>query len=164
MLLVLKSPAVFDDSNGFHTSDFSRASRGGRGDLSLGGRHVLAVGGHVEVTQLPGIRLARTGVAVFALSGLVTGIVASIGVSLVNSGQPRTGTDLQISAIGAIILGGVSIYGGVGAVWRFVSGVILTALVGNGLNLLSFNPQIENLVGGAIIMAAVGLSAFGKRR
>jgi ribose transport system permease protein len=128
------------------------------------GRRVFAVGGNPEAAQLSGIRIARTRVIVFALSGLAAGIAGAIGVSLVSSGQPQAGAGLQLSAIAAIILGGTSIYGGVGAVWRSVSGVILIALIGNGFDLLNFNPQIQNLVEGAIILAAVGLSAVGKRR
>jgi ribose transport system permease protein len=128
------------------------------------GRRVFAVGGNPEAAQLSGIRVARTRVAIFAFSGLACGIAGAIGVSLVSSGQPQAGAGLQLSAIAAIILGGTSIYGGIGAVWRSVSGVFLIALIGNGFDLLNFNPQIENLVEGVIILAAVGLSAVGKRR
>jgi ribose transport system permease protein len=128
------------------------------------GRHVFAIGGNAEAAQLSGIRVARVRVIVFALSGLASGIAAAIGVSLVSSGQPQAGTGLQLSAIAAVILGGTSIYGGRGAVWRSVSGVILIALIGNGFDLLNFNPQIEDLVEGLIILAAVGLAAAGKRR
>jgi ribose transport system permease protein len=128
------------------------------------GRRVFAVGGNPEAAQLSGIRVARTRVAIFAFSGLACGIAGAIGVSLVSSGQPQAGAGLQLSAIAAIILGGTSIYGGLGAVWRSVSGVFLIALIGNGFDLLNFNPQIENLVEGVIILAAVGLSAVGKRR
>jgi len=128
------------------------------------GRHVFAVGGNPEAAQLSGIRVARTRIIVFALSGVASGSAAAIGVSLVGSGQPQAGTGLALSAIAAVILGGTSIYGGRGAVWRSVTGVLLIALIGNGFDLLNFNPQIQNLVEGVIILAAVGLSAVGKRR
>jgi ribose transport system permease protein len=128
------------------------------------GRHVFAVGGNPEAAQLSGIQVGRTRVLVFGLSGLASGIAAAIGVSLVSSGQPQAGAGLQMSAIAAVILGGTSIYGGRGAVWRSVTGVLLIALIGNGFDLLNFNPQIQNLVEGVIILAAVGLSAVGKRR
>jgi ribose transport system permease protein len=128
------------------------------------GRHVFAVGGNPEAAQLSGIQVERTRIIVFALSGFASGIAAAIGVSLVSSGQPQAGAGLQMSAIAAVILGGTSIYGGRGAVWRSVTGVLLIALIGNGFDLLNFNPQIQNLVEGVIILAAVGLSAVGKRR
>jgi ribose transport system permease protein len=128
------------------------------------GRHVFAVGGNSEASQLSGIRVNRVKVVVFALSGLASGLAAAMSVSLISSGQPQAGTGLDLQAIAAIILGGTSIYGGVGAVWRSVAGVFLIALIGNGFDLLNFNPQIENLVTGIIILAAVGLAAVGTKR
>jgi len=128
------------------------------------GRHVFAVGGNPDAAQLSGVRVDRTRVLVFALSGLAAGMAAAIGVSRIASGQPQAGAGLEFDAIAAIILGGTSIYGGVGAVWRSVAGVFLIALIGNGFDILGFNPQIKDLVTGAIILAAVGLAAAGVKR
>lgn len=128
------------------------------------GRHVFAVGGNAEAAQLSGIRVNRVKAVVFALSGLASGLAAAMAVSLISSGQPQAGAGLDLQAIAAIILGGTSIYGGVGAVWRSVAGVFLIALIGNGFDLLNFNPQIENLVTGIIILAAVALAAVGTKR
>ncbi|PSL38364.1 monosaccharide ABC transporter membrane protein (CUT2 family) [Labedella gwakjiensis] len=128
------------------------------------GRHVFAVGGNPDAAQLSGVRVDRTRVMVFALSGLAAGMAAAIGVSRIASGQPQAGAGLEFDAIAAIILGGTSIYGGVGAVWRSVAGVFLIALIGNGFDILGFNPQIKDLVTGAIILAAVGLAAAGVKR
>ncbi|MDF2990928.1 MAG: ribose transporter, permease protein [Microbacterium sp.] len=128
------------------------------------GRHVFAVGGNADAARLSGIRVDRVKVMVFALSGLAAGIAAAIGVSRIASGQPQAGAGLELSAIAAIILGGTSIYGGVGAVWRSLAGVFLIALIGNGFDILGFNPQIKDLVTGVIILAAVALAAAGTRR
>ena len=128
------------------------------------GRHVFAVGGNPDAAQLSGVRVDRTRVLVFALSGLAAGMAAAIGVSRIASGQPQAGAGLEFDSIAAIILGGTSIYGGVGAVWRSVAGVFLIALIGNGFDILGFNPQIKDLVTGAIILAAVGLAAAGVKR
>jgi ribose transport system permease protein len=128
------------------------------------GRHVFAVGGNPDAAQLSGVRVDRVRVMVFALSGLAAGMAASIGVSRIASGQPQAGAGLEFDAIAAIILGGTSINGGVGAVWRSVAGVFLIALIGNGFDILGFNPQIKDLVTGAIILAAVGLAAAGVKR
>ncbi len=128
------------------------------------GRHVFAVGGNPDAAHLSGVRVDRTRVMVFALSGLAAGMAAAIGVSRIASGQPQAGAGLEFDAIAAIILGGTSIYGGVGAVWRSVAGVFLIALIGNGFDILGFNPQIKDLVTGAIILAAVGLAAAGVKR
>lgn len=131
---------------------------------SIFGRHVYAVGGNAEAAELSGIRVRRVQVVVFVLSGLAAGTAAAIGVSRIASGQPLAGAGLELSAIAAVILGGTSIYGGVGAVWRSVAGVFLIALIGNGFDLLSLNPQLKDMVTGFIILAAVGLAAAGRGR
>ena len=96
------------------------------------------------------------------LQGLAAGTAAAIGVSRIASGQPLAGAGLELSAIAAVILGGTSIYGGIGAVWRSVAGVFLIALIGNGFDLLNLNPQLKDMVTGFIILAAVGLAAAGR--
>lgn len=128
------------------------------------GRHVYAVGGNDEAAELSGININRTRVIVFILSGLAAGTAAAIGVSRISSGQPLAGAGLELSAIAAVILGGTSIYGGVGAVWRSIAGVFLIALIGNGFDLLNLNPQLKDMVTGFIILAAVGIAAAGRGR
>ncbi|SDS80431.1 ABC transporter permease [Microterricola viridarii] len=128
------------------------------------GRHVYAVGGNDEAAELSGININRTRVIVFVLSGLAAGTAAAIGVSRISSGQPLAGAGLELSAIAAVILGGTSIYGGVGAVWRSIAGVFLIALIGNGFDLLNLNPQLKDMVTGIIILAAVGIAAAGRGR
>jgi ribose transport system permease protein len=128
------------------------------------GRHVYAVGGNAEAAELSGIRVNRTRVIVFILSGLAAGSAAAIGVSRIASGQPLAGAGLELAALAAVILGGTSIYGGIGAVWRSIAGVFLIALIGNGFDLLNLNPQLKDMVTGFIILAAVGLAAAGRTR
>lgn len=128
------------------------------------GRHVYAVGGNDEAAQLSGVRVDVTRIVVFMLSGLAAGCAAAIAVSRVGSGQPQAGAGIELQAIAAVILGGTSIYGGMGAVWRSIAGVFLIALIGNGFDILNFNPQIKDLITGVIILAAVALAAAGKRR
>lgn len=129
---------------------------------TLFGRHVYAVGGNAEAAELSGIHVNRTRILVFVISGLAAGTAAAIGVSRIASGQPLAGAGLELSAIAAVILGGTSIYGGIGAVWRSVAGVFLIALIGNGFDLLNLNPQLKDMVTGFIILAAVGLAAAGR--
>ncbi|MBS3180635.1 ABC transporter permease [Leucobacter manosquensis] len=126
------------------------------------GRRVYAVGGNAEAAELSGIHVDRTRIIVFVISGLAAGTAAAIGVSRIASGQPLAGAGLELSAIAAVILGGTSIYGGVGAVWRSVAGVFLIAMIGNGFDLLNLNPQLKDMVTGFIILAAVGLAASGR--
>ncbi|HVO53290.1 MAG TPA: ABC transporter permease [Solirubrobacterales bacterium] len=128
------------------------------------GRHVFAVGGNPEAALLSGIRVNLIHVVTFAFSGLASGLAAAILVSRVQSGQPTQGASFTLTAIAAVILGGTSIYGGAGAVWRSLIGVYLLALIGNGFNLLGANPFYESLVTGVVIVSAVALAAAGRRR
>lgn len=127
------------------------------------GRYIFAVGGNEEAAKLSGIRVARVKIWTFVLSGLAAGIAGAIHVSRIASGQPQAGEEITLQAIAAIILGGTSIYGGAGAVWRSVAGVYLLALIGNGFNILNVNPFFKDLTTGLIIIAAVALSAARRR-
>jgi ribose transport system permease protein len=128
------------------------------------GRYVFAVGGNEEAAILSGIRTARIRVMTFALSGLAAGIAGAIAVSRIASGQPQAGAGMELQAIAAIILGGTSIYGGEGAVWRSLAGVLLLALISNGFNILNVDPFFRDLTTGLVIVLAVALSAGKKRR
>jgi ribose transport system permease protein len=103
-------------------------------------------------------------VGTFAFSGFAAGVAAAILVSRISSGQAQAGTGLELQAIAAVILGGTSIYGGVGAVWRSLAGVFLLALINNGFNILNANPFYKDLTTGVIILSAVALSAAEARR
>ena len=128
------------------------------------GRYIYALGGNEEAAVLSGVRVKRVRIATFALSGLAAGLAGAITVSRIASGQPQTGEGVALQAIAAIILGGTSIYGGKGAIWRSIAGVYLLALIGNGFNILNIDPFLKDLVTGLIIIAAVGLSAARGRR
>jgi ribose transport system permease protein len=128
------------------------------------GRYIFAVGGNREAAELSGVSVGLVTTAAFAFSGLASGLAAAILVSRVASGEPQTGSDIPLNAIAAVILGGTSIYGGEGAVWRSVAGVFLLALIDNGFDLLSANPFYKYLVTGVVIVSAVALSAAGSRR
>lgn len=127
------------------------------------GRHVFAVGGNEEAAVLSGIRVNLVKISTFAFSGFAAGTAGAIAVSRIASGQPQAGTGLELQAIAAIILGGTSIYGGRGAVWRSLSGVLLLALINNGFNIVNANPFYKDLTTGAIIILAVALSAGRKK-
>jgi ribose transport system permease protein len=128
------------------------------------GRYVFAVGGNQEAAELSGLRVNWVKIGTFAFSGLAAGVAAAIAVSRISSGQALAGQGLELQAIAAVILGGTSIYGGVGAIWRSLAGVFLLALINNGFNILNANPFYKDLTTGVIILAAVALSAAEARR
>lgn len=127
------------------------------------GRKIFSVGGNEEAAILSGIRTDRIKVATFVIAGLAAGLAAAISVSRISMGQASAGAGMELQAIAAVILGGTSIYGGVGAVWRSVAGVLLLALINNGFNILNADPFYRDLTTGLVILGAVGISAAGRR-
>lgn len=127
------------------------------------GRKVMAVGGNADAAILSGIRADRVRIMTFAIAGMAAGLAAALATSRLSMGQASAGTGFELQAIAAVILGGTSIYGGVGAVWRSVAGVMLLALINNGFNILNADPFYRDLTTGLIILAAIGISSAGKR-
>lgn len=126
------------------------------------GRYVFAVGGNAESARLSGIRVSGIRAATFAISGLAAGIAGVLAASEISQGQANTGSDYTLTTIAAVVLGGTSILGGEGAIWRTVLGVLILAMVTNGFDLLNVNPIYQQIVEGAIIVGAVAFDAWSR--
>ncbi|ADB50727.1 ABC transporter permease [Conexibacter woesei] len=128
------------------------------------GRHIYAVGGNAEAARLSGISVERVRAFTYAFSGMAGGVAGVIAASRVATGQSDVGIGLEFTAISAVVIGGTSIYGGEGAIWRTVLGVLLLALIQNGFNLLDVQPYYQQMFLGSIIILAVAIDAWGKKR
>ena len=127
------------------------------------GRYIYATGGNAEAARLGGVAVDRIRLAVFALSGLAAGLAGIIDTSRVLSAQSNAGTFLAFTVLAGIVVGGTSIMGGEGAVWRTVVGCLFIALIGNGFNLLGLDPFYRQITLGAILLIAVGIDAWSRR-
>lgn len=128
------------------------------------GRYVFACGGNAEAARLSGIRVGLIRGATFAISGFAAGLAGVISASRVSTGQADAGTGMELTAIAAVVIGGTSIMGGEGAIWRTVLGVLLLALIGNGFNLLGVEPTYQQMFQGAIIATAALIDVWVRRR
>jgi ribose transport system permease protein len=128
------------------------------------GRRVYAIGGNEEAAVLSGVRVSLIKIGTFALTGVAAGLAAAIQTSRLSMGAPQAGEGMELEAIAAVVLGGTSIYGGEGAVWRSVAGVLLLSLINNAFNILNVDPFYKDLTTGLIIVAAVAASAAGSWR
>ncbi len=128
------------------------------------GRHVYAAGGNPEAARMAGINVARVRTITFVISGLCAAIAGIVIAARSGNGQASVGVGLELSAIAAIAVGGTSIFGGEGAIWRTVLGVLLIALIGNGFTLLAVPPTYQQIFEGLIILVAVGLDLIFRRR
>jgi ribose transport system permease protein len=128
------------------------------------GRRVYASGANPEAARLSGVRVSLVKASTFALSGTAAGIAGVIVASRVATGQANSGgLTVALDAVAGIVIGGTSILGGAGAIWRTVLGVLLLAMIGNGFNLLNVNSTYQQIFEGAIILFAVGLDAWSRR-
>jgi ribose transport system permease protein len=128
------------------------------------GRYMYAAGGNAEAARLAGVRVNAIRVLTFVVSGGAAGLAGVVDTSRVLSAQASTGdTALAFTVLAGIVVGGTSILGGEGAVWRTVVGVLFIALIGNGYILLGLDPLYEQITMGVILLAAVGLDALTRR-
>lgn len=131
--------------------------------FTIFGRQVYAVGGSVEAARLSGVRVSLIQASTFAISGLACGVAGVIVASRGASGQAGLGVGIELTVIAAIVIGGTSILGGQGAIWRTVVGVLLLAVIANGFNLMNVEPVYQNIFQGLVILVAVAADAWSRR-
>ena len=103
-------------------------------------------------------------VAVYAISGLLTGLASMIETSRLMTGQPTAGQAYELRVIAAVVIGGGSLTGGEGSVIGTLIGAFIMGLLVNGSDLLGINPYLQQAIIGAIIILAVALDAARKRK
>lgn len=128
------------------------------------GRQVYASGGNPEAARLSGVSVARVQLIAFALTGAAAGLAGTLNAARTLSAQASDDFSLVFAVIAAVIVGGTSIAGGSGAVWRTVVGVVFIALLGNGFNLNGVDPIYQRIIQGVVILIAVALDAWSRRR
>jgi ribose transport system permease protein len=128
------------------------------------GRYIFAIGGNAEAARLSGVRVNVVRASTFALCGLATGAAGVLAASRISQGQADVGSEYTLVTIAAVVIGGTSILGGEGAVWRSVMGVFLLTMIGNGFNLLNINPIYQQIVEGGIIVLAVAIDSLARRK
>jgi ribose transport system permease protein len=126
------------------------------------GRYVFAVGGNREAARLAGVPVDRVVIWAFTLAGLSAGLAGSLNAARTLTAQASDDFGLVFTVIAAVVVGGTSIAGGSGAIWRTVVGVFFIALLGNGFNLNGIDPIVQRIVQGLVILAAVGADAWSR--
>jgi ribose transport system permease protein len=124
------------------------------------GRHVFAVGGNPNAARLSGIDVKRMRMLAFVVVGLCAGIAGLIIASRTGTAQQNEGTVHVFAAFAAVVVGGTSLGGGRGAVWRTALGVFFLAMITNAFNLLGIDIYFQELLQGVIILVAVAADAL----
>jgi ribose/xylose/arabinose/galactoside ABC-type transport system permease subunit len=128
------------------------------------GSRVFAMGGNQEAAHLVGINIRQKKVVVFAICGFASGITSVLLLSRVFNGQVTTGAGIEFDALTAALLGGVSFAGGEGTILGLITGVMIIGVLNNGMQLFGLQDFYQNLVKGALLLAAVGYDQYQKNR
>ncbi|KHF40903.1 ABC transporter permease [Halalkalibacter okhensis] len=128
------------------------------------GRYVYAIGGNEQAAVTAGINVSRIKLMVYAYAGLLGGIAGMILTSRIASGQPQAGIMFELDAIAAAVIGGTSLFGGIGTVGGTIIGALIIGVMNNGLDLLGVSSYWQQIVKGAIIVAAVYIDSRKNRK
>ncbi|HEX4206089.1 MAG TPA: inner-membrane translocator [Ktedonobacteraceae bacterium] len=127
------------------------------------GRHVYAVGGNKEASRRAGIPVVRTKILVFVLCSTLAAAAGILLASRLNAVDSQVPSSLLLEAIAAAVIGGVSLFGGVGSVWSVILGALIIGSLQNGLQLRSMGTDVQNMVEGAVLIIAVAVDAIIRR-
>lgn len=131
---------------------------------SLYGRHLYATGGNPEAARLAGIAVDRVKSIAFVVTGALGAAGAMIFTSQLRVGQPTIGVLTALDAFTIVAIGGTSVYGGEGAVWRTATGVAILAVLTNVFNAMAWPSSHQNVAKGTILVLAVAVDALRHRR
>ena len=122
------------------------------------GRYTYALGESERVADLSGVKVDRYKIGAFVLSGLLCGIAGALLAARISSASATMGTGLLLSSIAAIVMGGTALTGGVGGPHRTMLGVLVIAVLRNGLTITGIHPFIQKIILGVVVIGAVWMS------
>jgi inositol transport system permease protein len=128
------------------------------------GRHVYAVGGNAEAARLSGLPVRRILVAVYVIVGFFSGLAGFMLSARLNSSEAVAGIGYELTVIASVVIGGTSLFGGIGSVVGTVIGSILIGVLINGLVLMNVSSYVQQIIIGVIIVLAVAFDQFAKSR
>jgi ribose transport system permease protein len=121
------------------------------------GEAIYAVGGNYEASRLSGIRVRAVVASTYVLMGGCVGIAGSIAASQLSSAQANLDPGIIFDVLTIVVVGGTSLSGGSGAMWRTAVGLVIIATISNGFVLLDISPYYQSIIKGSIIVAALAL-------
>ncbi|MGO4839770.1 ABC transporter permease, partial [Rhizobiaceae sp. 2RAB30] len=124
------------------------------------GRHVYAIGDDPEAAKLSGVQVKRILVTVYAVSGLICALAGWALIGRIGSVSPTAGQFANIESITAVVIGGISLFGGRGSILGMLFGALIVGVFSLGLRLIGTDPQWTYLLIGALIIAAVAIDQW----
>jgi ribose transport system permease protein len=127
------------------------------------GQSIYAVGGNAEASRLSGLRVSVTIGSAYVLSGLSMGVAGIITASQLSSAQANINPDIVFDVITIVVVGGTSLAGGFGSMWRTAVGLGIIATVSNAFSLADIDPSYQDIVKGCIIIGALAFDTYARR-
>jgi ribose/xylose/arabinose/galactoside ABC-type transport system permease subunit len=128
------------------------------------GRHVRALGSNREAARLSGVDVVRTELLVYVVGGTCAGVAAVLQLAYLSMGDPTTAQGYELKAIAAAVIGGASLAGGEGSIFGTLLGALVMTVVDNGCTKVGLDNWVQEVVTGAIIVAAVALDRWRQAR
>jgi ribose transport system permease protein len=128
------------------------------------GRFVYSIGSNGEAARLSGINVALVIMGIYTIAGLMSAIASLVEAGRLATIQPAGGNGYELLAIGAVLIGGASTFGGEGSILATLVGALLVTTIRNGLNILGVNAFWQYVVNGVVIIAAVAVDQYRRRR
>jgi len=119
------------------------------------GRHVYAIGGNEVSARISGVHVDRVKILVYTFSGICAGLAGLLLTSRTAVGSPQAGNGYEMDAIASCVIGGISLTGGIGSVYKAILGVLFIAVMGNGMDMLGITSYYQSIAKGVIIILAV---------
>jgi ribose transport system permease protein len=119
------------------------------------GRRIYATGSNAKCAKLVGVNTNKTKISVYAISGFLSALAGLLMISRLDSAQPTLGSGYELDAIAAVALGGTSMSGGRGKVTGTIAGVLIIAVLNNGLNIMNVSSYYQEVIKAIVILVAV---------
>ena len=128
------------------------------------GFNAFAIGGNEEVARLSGIKVKKMRVIYYTLGGLFAGLAGTIQTAKFDFATPNRGVGWELQAIAAVVIGGTSLFGGIGGVWRTIIGVLIIKSLDTGLIHLGVGSYYQKIATGIVIILAVMVDSLQRRK
>ena len=126
------------------------------------GRQFYAIGSNEEAARLSGLRVQRIRVLGYVIAGFLAALSGIVLMSRVNSGQPMNGNGMEMDALIACVVGGVSVSGGEGKATGMIGGMLVMGILANGMAVAGMSEYLQMLVKGAVLVAVVAIDCFSR--
>ena len=124
------------------------------------GRYIYGVGGNARAARVSGINVKKITCSAYMIAGVLAGLAGVVLTSRVSSGLAMAGQNYETDAIAAVVMGGTSLAGGKGRLWGTLIGVLIIAVLNNGLDMMAVSSYWQLIIKGTIIVAAVMMDSL----